>query len=303
MDPTIIRKKSVSTIEEYLGINQVDEVKACMSEMCSGFGSIFAEEMFNALINKKDKDRVMLEQLMVEVVGVKGGISVQEWSDGLINVMEFIEDIKIDVPKCDEWLGKMCGCLLSNSIIPMRAIESILKKLKDDVLAMFTWGILQNFGEAKGDTNIVSTYRRCFAWLSSNRDKDIPGRYISALAQVCPAKGIKIGAQVLLGKEINDVLEARASDTEHADLGYCVGASWAAAHQRFREPKPEGVDMSVMPQRSSQAYEQFIKAVYDVAILDRWKDSLRDERLDALVAAGFITKDTLEFFREFNNKK
>jgi hypothetical protein len=274
-----------------------------MGEMSVGYGSIFAEEIFNALINKKDKDRVLLEQLMVEIVGAKGGISVQEWSKGLIAVMEFIEDVKIDVPKCDEWLGKMCGRLLDNKIISIRAIDQILKLLKDGILAVFTWGIIQVHGDAVNDRAITNTFRRSFAWLSKDIDKDTPNKYVSALAQGCPAKGIKIGAQILLGQELTDGMDSNARETDKADLGYCVGASWAAAHQRFRTITPDQIDMSIIGQlRSSAAWEQFIHAVYHIAKLDRWKDALTDERLDALAAAGIVPNDSLQFTRDFMKK-
>ena len=294
----------MSTIEEYLGIHQVEEVKACMSEMSSGYGTIFAEEIFTAIINKKDKDRVLLEQLMVEVVGVKGGISVQEWSQGLSTVMESIVDIKIDVPKCDEWLGKMCGRLLDNKTISMRAIEGIFKNCTNDVLAMFTWGVIQIYGDAVTDKVVTGTFRRSFAWLSSNVSKDTAQKYVSALAQGCPAKGIKIGAQLLLNQEVSENPNDFNRETDKADVGYCIGACWAAAHQRFREPKAEEIDLSgLMPGRSSAAAEQFINAVYNVATIDRWKEDVRDERMNALTAAGVINKDTLEFYRNFTKNK
>ena len=79
---------------------------------------------------------------------------------------------------------------------------------------------------------------------------------------------------------------------------------WAAAHQRFREPKAEEIDLSgLMPGRSSAAAEQFINAVYNVATIDRWKEDVRDERMNALTAAGVINKDTLEFYRNFTKNK
>jgi hypothetical protein len=302
MDVTTMRKTSISTIEEYLGIHNVKEVMTCLSEMSPGHGPIFAEEIFNSVINKKDKDRVLLEQLMVEIVGAKGGISVSDWSKGLMSVMECIEDIKIDVPKCDEWLGKMCGRLLDNKTINMRAIEAILRSLKNDILAMFTWGIIQINGDAVMQDVVKQTFRRSFAWLSSNRDKDTAGKYISALAQGCPAKGIKMGAQSLLTQDLTDSLDNRSHQLELADLGYCVGASWAAAHQRFREPTPDKVDFSLMPRGKSACIEQFITAVFDVAKVDRWKTELRSERLNGLVSAGLFDQQTLEMATQFMPK-
>ena len=301
LNEAAVRKKSVSTIEEYLGIHDTKEVLTCMGEMARGYGPIFAEEIFNAVVNKKDKDRVLLEQLMVEVVGVPGGIAVNEWSQGLSSIMEFIEDIKIDVPKSDEWLGKMCGRLLDNKTIPMRALENIIKSLRNDVLAMFTWGMIQIYGDVVGDRNVSSSFRKSFAWLSSNVSKDNANKYVSALAQGCPAKGIKAGAQCLLNVEVTDNLDSPSTkETEKADVGYCVGATWAAAHQRGREPKPEQIDLSILPSRSSSCMEQFVLAVYDVAKIDRWKDAQRDERLEALCAKGVVPKQTLDFVRNFN---
>ena len=104
--------------------------------------------------------------------------------------------------------------------------------------------------------------------------------------------------------EMTDSLDAPdRSETEKSDVGYCFGATWAAAHQRFREPKPEQIDLSVLPSRSSSCMEQFITAVYDVARIDRWKDSVRDERLEALCSTGVLPKQALDFYQQFHNKK
>ena len=90
----------------------------------------------------------------------------------------------------------MCGRLLDNKTIPMRCLDDIIKTLKNDVLAMFTWGMIQIYGDAVGNSTITKSFRKSFAWLSSNVSKDNANKYVSALAQGCPAKGIKAGAQV-----------------------------------------------------------------------------------------------------------
>ena len=141
-------------LKSTLSIYQVNEVRLCLKDLGPTASPIFAEEMLNAVIDKKDKDRVHLEQLMVEIVGdtkSKEGavISVRDWASGLESVVELIDDIKIDVPKCDEWLGKV-GRLLTNNCISIRVLEPTLKVLKNDCLAMFTWGLIQVHGDAAG---------------------------------------------------------------------------------------------------------------------------------------------------------
>ena len=302
--PAEIRKLSKSTIEEYLSIYQVNEVRLCLKDMGGNAGSIFAEEMLNAVINKKDKDRVHLEQLMVEIVGdskTKEGasISVQNWAAGLKAVIEFIEDIKIDVPKCDEWLGKVSGRLLTNNCISMRVLEPTLKLLKNDCLAMFIWGLIQIHGDAAGDRTIQNTFKPSFAWLAANASKSGPGAYLAALAKGCPRRGFMLGTQILLGQDVEmDDINSLRSDNDKADLGYCIGAAWAAA-DFGRGRDTSGVNTSLLPGRSSRACESFAQAVLAVAKCDRWARGKDVEALDRLVAADILNPQTVETVKQF----
>lgn len=279
-------------------------MRLCLKDLGPTAAPIFAEEMLNAVINKKDKDRVHLEQLMVEVVGdtrSKGGavVSVQDWAAGLAAVIEFIEDIKIDVPKCDEWLGKVSGRLLTNNCISIRVLEPTLKVLKNDCLAMFTWGLIQVHGDAAGERSVQNTFKPSFAWLAANANKSGPGAYLAALAQGCPRQGFMFGTRVLLGKEVEmDDVNALRSDNDKADLGYCVGAAWAAA-DFGRGRDTSGVNTSVLPKTSSRAGESFAQAVIAVAKCDRWAKGKDLEALDRLVVAGILNKQTVETVKQF----
>ena len=181
----------------------------------------------------------------------------------------------------------------------MRALEPTLKALKNDCLAMFTWGLIQIHGDAAGERGVQSTFKPSFAWLAANASKSGPGAYLAALAQGCPRQGFMFGTRVLLRQEVEmDDLSALRSDTDMADLGYCVGAAWAAA-DFGRGKDTSGVNTSVLPRTSSRAGESFAQAVIAVAKCDRWAKGKDLEALDRLVAAGVLNKQTVETVKQF----
>ena len=82
----------------------------------------------------------------------------------------------------------------------------------------------------------------------------------------------------------------------------CIGACWAASHQKFRDQKTEDIDLSLLPRGKSVCIEAFIKGIFDTAKLDRWTNEKRTTLLNSLVTKGMFSQETLEMTTQFMPK-
>ena len=76
------------------------------------------EVCLDLLLNARTEQRPILEDVLCVVVN-KGMISSKELATGFHPTFEFLPDIKVDMPLCDQWIGHLIGRLAGESGSPL----------------------------------------------------------------------------------------------------------------------------------------------------------------------------------------
>ncbi|TDH68303.1 hypothetical protein CCR75_004112 [Bremia lactucae] len=102
-----------STIEEYLSILDLDEVITCIQELPGKpYNVEFAEQILNRALEGKADEREHAVELLVRLYE-RGTLDANSIQTALVNVMEFLVDMKIDLPLIHQYSALIFGRLVS----------------------------------------------------------------------------------------------------------------------------------------------------------------------------------------------
>jgi len=128
----VVEKKSKAILEEFLGINDLKEAITCLQELNSpSMLFIFVSTCVTTVIEKNAKTRKNTGSLHYELLR-QGVLTMESYCKGLGELLEFAEDMAIDIPKFYVYLGELVGPLIQDSgAVPLKALKEILGPLKD----------------------------------------------------------------------------------------------------------------------------------------------------------------------------
>ncbi|KAG3022480.1 hypothetical protein PC128_g12758 [Phytophthora cactorum] len=113
LSPAQMSTRIKSIIQEYLSILDLDEATACVQELpVDPYHVEFTEQVINTALEGKTDEREHAVELLVGLYerGVLDANSIQA---ALVNVMEFLEDMKIDLPLIHQYSALIFGRLVA----------------------------------------------------------------------------------------------------------------------------------------------------------------------------------------------
>jgi DNA-binding protein len=100
-------------INEYLSIEDLEEASACVrEELPLASHADFAEQAINIALDGKEKERESAVQLLVGLYE-KGALDATSIQNAIVLVVEFLEDMKIDIPLIHEYSALIYGRLIA----------------------------------------------------------------------------------------------------------------------------------------------------------------------------------------------
>ncbi|DAZ98270.1 TPA: hypothetical protein N0F65_008955 [Lagenidium giganteum] len=113
-DVSQFQSRIKSIIQEYLSIVDLEEAATCLSELPVGACRVeFAEQTINSVLEGKASDRENAVNLLVGLYE-KGALDAASIQLALLNVVEFLEDMRIDIPLIHEHSGLVFGRLIAS---------------------------------------------------------------------------------------------------------------------------------------------------------------------------------------------
>ncbi|KAK9696514.1 hypothetical protein K7432_012422 [Basidiobolus ranarum] len=120
-----VESKIKAMVEEYLSVKDVPEVTTCIKELDSSEShSMVVSEFINEAIDKKKADIDAVIKLF-KILSSEDVINRESFVAGILEVMEYLEDIAIDVPQAYEHLALM----MSGAPIELEDLPKILETL------------------------------------------------------------------------------------------------------------------------------------------------------------------------------
>uniref|UniRef100_T2MEM1 Eukaryotic translation initiation factor 4 gamma 1 n=1 Tax=Hydra vulgaris TaxID=6087 RepID=T2MEM1_HYDVU len=124
-----MRKKTKSTINEYLSIRDTNEAITCLKEVnCSYLHYMFVEEAITIVIEMKSEDRKSIGALLHDMV-IKNVITVDQLCTGLASIVQNTSEYTIDAPQFYKYLGEVIGPIIYDGALPLNRIKDTLEPL------------------------------------------------------------------------------------------------------------------------------------------------------------------------------
>lgn len=106
-----VKQKSKATVDEFLNLRDFAEAIRCISELPIKQRHLFVQSSVDHIIEKKQEMREgvgILFQTLIE----KGLLTHEQYLSGISGMVEFADDMAIDIPKIYEYLGEIQGAML-----------------------------------------------------------------------------------------------------------------------------------------------------------------------------------------------
>ncbi|KAJ8609476.1 hypothetical protein CTAYLR_005467 [Chrysophaeum taylorii] len=151
-DEVAYKAKAKAAIDEYVAIQELDEVVACVTaELDTLAGSrsaryLVATQALDIMLNCKERDRGKLGPLLVELAK-RDVLDAGALTKAFLELLEFLPDIAIDQPKAKDWLGDVLKTLVHANALTL-----------DFLSAAPPPGIVDGGDEALGVWNAFKSY-------------------------------------------------------------------------------------------------------------------------------------------------
>ncbi len=127
--PEDVERKTNSLLREFLLNNDIQEAIACVKEIDCMHMHLLAYTIINGVLEKNQKGRQAVGKLLVTLVK-EGVLTVKQYLQGLGDVMEFAEDMEIDIPRIWQYLGELMGPMVQeDGSVPLHFLHTAVRPL------------------------------------------------------------------------------------------------------------------------------------------------------------------------------
>ena len=149
LDEKAYKAKARAAFMEYMSIESLDEVLACVGELDALGGAaarfLLVADALDLATSCKDKDRQRVAPLLL-AMHAKGALGdAAQVAKGCLEVLEFLHDIAIDTPKASEWLGDILKALASVQALDLALLDAPPASVAEDPDASKTWATFKTY--------------------------------------------------------------------------------------------------------------------------------------------------------------
>ncbi|KAL5547552.1 hypothetical protein UlMin_002783 [Ulmus minor] len=127
----LLRKKTVSLLEEYFGILMLDEALQCVEELKAP--AYHSEVVKEAISLGLEKVPPMVEPTvrLLDHLSSKNILTARDIGTGCLLYASLLDDAAIDLPKAPTNFGEIIGKLILNGSLDFKVAKEVLKKVED----------------------------------------------------------------------------------------------------------------------------------------------------------------------------
>ncbi|XP_013390980.1 eukaryotic translation initiation factor 4 gamma 1 isoform X3 [Lingula anatina] len=124
-----MERKTKAIIDEFLHLQDIKEAILCVSELNSpGMMHHFVSTALNHVLERSVQARRHTGHLLHDLVKQKY-LTVDAYLKGLKEILEFAEDMEIDIPKIWDYLGELIGPMVQDGSIPLSFLRDACELL------------------------------------------------------------------------------------------------------------------------------------------------------------------------------
>jgi len=155
-----MEKKTKAIIDEYLHLQDIKEAMLCVQELQEQKNIwMFVTTTINHVLERSEKARKQAGHLLHDVVK-RNFISVNDYLKGLNEVLEFAEDMEIDIPKIWSYFGELIGPMVQDSCVPMCFLKDACKPLFGRKAGVLVAAVLHDASQRLGHIKVGELWRQ-----------------------------------------------------------------------------------------------------------------------------------------------
>ncbi|XP_053379539.1 eukaryotic translation initiation factor 4 gamma 1-like [Mercenaria mercenaria] len=132
-----MEKKTKAILDEYFAIQDMKEAILCVQELSAQNHHHFVYNAINHVLERSSQARKQTGHILHDLVK-QTVISVDNYIKGLVEVLEFAEDLEIDIPKIWQYYGELISPMIQDNSVPL----SFLKQAAAPLIANNKAGVL-----------------------------------------------------------------------------------------------------------------------------------------------------------------
>mmetsp|Transcript_21666 Transcript_21666/g.67886 ORF Transcript_21666/g.67886 Transcript_21666/m.67886 type:complete len:718 (-) Transcript_21666:470-2623(-) len=123
VDTPAYKAKAKAAIDEYVAIEQIEEVACCVTEELDKMAGpaarwLLVSQALDVMLNCKERDRPKLAPMLLDLAK-RGLLEPQTLASGFLDVLAHLPDILIDMPNAKIWLGDLLKTLVANQALDL----------------------------------------------------------------------------------------------------------------------------------------------------------------------------------------
>ncbi|XP_070560292.1 eukaryotic translation initiation factor 4 gamma 3-like [Ptychodera flava] len=131
MSEDAMEKKCKAILEEFMHLRDTREVQTCIAELRSpSMLYIFVRIAVEQSLERNESTRQACGTLMYDLIR-EGLMEKQQYIKGFAEILEFAEEIAIDIPKFWTYMGEFIAPLVQSGKIPMNILQDISRPLRE----------------------------------------------------------------------------------------------------------------------------------------------------------------------------
>ncbi|GAB4838119.1 Eukaryotic translation initiation factor isoform 4G-1 [Ancistrocladus abbreviatus] len=133
MNPDELHRKTIALLDEYFGIQLLDEALQCVVELKEPF---YHREIVKEAISiglEKSPPCVDLVAKLLDHLFAKKVFTAEDIGTGCLLFASMLDDIGIDLPRAPNNFGEIIGKLILTGNVNFNLVKEVLKKVEDDI--------------------------------------------------------------------------------------------------------------------------------------------------------------------------
>ncbi|XP_020914522.1 eukaryotic translation initiation factor 4 gamma 1 [Exaiptasia diaphana] len=126
-----IRHKAIGLADEYFGIKDLKEAKYCVEELDPSTHQQLVYHCLNHCLEKHSSERLAIAKMMF-YLRKNDIISEENYINGLKQLLEFAEDMEIDIPHVWKYFGELIGPLILDNVLSLHLLSDCIVSLIQD---------------------------------------------------------------------------------------------------------------------------------------------------------------------------
>ena len=156
--PEEVERKTKSLLEEYLHLHDLNEAIACVQEIDPTHMHLFVMTILNSVLERTQQGRQLVGNLLHDLVKKKV-LTVDQYLQGLLDVLEFAEDIEIDIPRIWLYLGQVIGPMVQDGSVPLNFLRSAVRPLSPQKVGQLLREVVHDAAARLGHLKVGEMWR------------------------------------------------------------------------------------------------------------------------------------------------